>query len=150
MTINDDRYAKFLKEHEKLTSIGHAEARILESLRFRDQDQSTKSGAVLAFTGLMIATSIVQLASSPDSMLHINPDSPAKYINLFGLAFLFASAFLSLYALVITSKYSQDAKTALFEFHSLVAKRSALSRWATILAVTGSASALLSFFLSVL
>ncbi len=79
-------------------------------LRFQDGDISVKSGSVLAFCGLIIATSIVQLTASSDSYIFILKDSFSWYINGVGLMLLFLSAGVCLRALTVSPSYSKDGK----------------------------------------
>jgi|GEM_PF-6582685 len=82
-------YDELLSIHKKAFALNDKEKLILESLRFQDGDISVKSGSVLAFCGLIIATSIVQFTASSDSYIFILKDSFSWYINGVGLMLLF-------------------------------------------------------------
>ncbi|MFQ5535708.1 MAG: hypothetical protein ACE5EM_12935 [Sphingomonadales bacterium] len=85
MTKND----KFAENYEKVTELGSDELKILESIRFRDQDQSIKAGAILAFSGLLIATTIVQLSAPSESFVSLQENNILLCASKFGLAVLF-------------------------------------------------------------
>ncbi|OYT17483.1 MAG: hypothetical protein B7C24_02360 [Bacteroidetes bacterium 4572_77] len=128
-----------------LTLMNEEEKTILESLRFRDEDQSQKSGAILAFSGLMIATSTVQLSSSPESILYIHSHGLMLLINKIGIVVLFISSFISLIGMTLSSKYPNNKEEALRIFSKHVSRRANLVQYAIILSAIGSVSILVSF-----
>lgn len=140
------KYCDFLNDYQMLTALDDKEQAILESIRFRDEDQSQKSGAILAFSGLMIATSTVQLSSGSDSILFIESDSFMMLINKIGLIVLFISSFISLRGMTLSSKYSNNKKEALPQFAKHISKRADIVKYAIIVAGIGSVMILVSFF----
>jgi len=140
------KYCDFLNDYLMLTGLDDKEQAILESVRFRDEDQSQKSGAILAFSGLMIATSTVQLSVAQDSILFIHADSFMMMINKIGLMVLFISSFISLRGMTLSSKYANDKKEALPEFAKHIKKRADIVKYAIIVAGIGSVMILASFF----
>lgn len=48
------------KRFAKVVNLNERDRSVLESLRYRDGDQSVKAGAFLGFSGLMIASAVVQ------------------------------------------------------------------------------------------
>lgn len=122
------------------------EKAILESIRFRDDDQSQKTGAILAFSGLMIATSTVQLSSSPDSILYIHSEDFIMLLNKIGLIVLFISSFISLRGMTITGTYSTEKDVAIQQFDKHISRRSKLVRYAIFSTAIGSILILISFF----
>jgi len=129
-----------------LTDLDEDEYTILESIRFRDEDQSQKSGAILAFSGLMIATSTVQLSSSPESILYISSEEFMMLINKIGLIFLFISSFISLRGMTLSSVYSNKKEEALPQFAKHISHRAKLVKFAIIVTAAGSIMILASFF----
>jgi len=124
---------------KKVTELTDTEYRILESIRFRDDDQSVKAGAVLAFSGLIIATSIVQLSTSADSVVHVSKDDvDLLLLNVTGLLLLFLSAIVTIFALVSSGEYSDDKNKALIEFDEYVVKKSAKVKIAATLTSLGA------------
>ncbi|WP_125564303.1 hypothetical protein [Pseudoalteromonas rubra] len=90
---------------KKLVELDETSIRILDGIRYRDEDLSVKSGAILAFSGLMIATSIVQLSTSEGSLVYIPKDFTFLTItNSLGLIFLFVSSLISLFGLISSGK----------------------------------------------
>jgi len=143
-------YDELLSSHEKAFTLNDNEKLILDSLRFQDGDISVKSGSVLAFCGLIIATSIVQLTASGDSYIFILKDSFSWYINGVGLILLFLSAGICLRALTVSPGYSKDGKEALVQFHALCVLRKKLVSFSVILTAIGSFCVLISLLFSTL
>jgi len=118
---------------------------ILDSIRYRDGDLSVKSGAILAFSGLIIATAIVQLSTSPESVININKNEVFLILlNAIGLLLLFASSITNLCALISTGKYSDNAEDALLEFDDYVKIKSSRVKSSVKFAITGTVLVLLS------
>ena len=141
-----DDFKTFLDKFNMLTTLNDQEKQILESIRFRDEDQSQKSGAILAFSGLMIATSTVQLSSSPDSILYIQSESFMMLVNKIGLIVLFISSFISLRGMTLSGVYSNKKEEALPEFARHISRRAGLLKSAIFSAAFGSILILASFF----
>jgi len=141
-----DNYKDFLNKFNMLTTLNEKEKEILDSIRFRDEDQSQKSGAILAFSGLMIATSTVQLTSSPDSILYIQPEGFMMLVNKIGLIVLFISSFISLRGMTLSSVYSDNKEEALPQFARHISRRASLVKYAIFIAAFGSILILASFF----
>lgn len=143
-------YDELLSIHKKAFALNDKEKLILESLRFQDGDISVKSGSVLAFCGLIIATSIVQFTASSDSYIFILKDSFSWYINGVGLMLLFLSAGVCLRALTVSPGYSKDGKEALVQFYTLCILRKKLVSFSVKLTAFGSLCVLISLLLSTL
>lgn len=140
-------YKKFLQEHEQITTMNDEEKLILESKRFRDEDLSQKLGSVLAFSGLMIATSTFQLSTSTDSLLYISPDSFLIYLNILGLFVLFMSSIISLWGMTISGKYKgKNKEEVLQEFNTLIVRRTKLLKYSIRFSALGAFLTLFSFF----
>ena len=54
---------KYQSRFRKQIRLDQEKLRILDSIRYRDEDLAVKAGATLAFSGLIITTSIVQLST---------------------------------------------------------------------------------------
>ena len=141
-----DNYESFINKYDMLTTLNEKEKAILESIRFRDEDQSQKSGAILAFSGLMIATSTVQLSSSPDSILYIHSGNFMMLLNKIGLMVLFLSSFISLRGMTLSSTYSDKKEEALPQFAKHISRRANLVKYSIFVAAIGSILILVSFF----
>ena len=102
---------------KKLVELDEKSVRILDGIRYKDEDLSVKSGGLLAFSGLMIATSIVQLSTSQDSIVNIPEEYKSLVVlNMIGLLCSFISALVSLFGIISTSKYSNEVNEALVQF----------------------------------
>ncbi|GAA4430630.1 hypothetical protein GCM10023091_00130 [Ravibacter arvi] len=132
---------------KRLSKLSEEQHKVLESLRFKDQDLSTKLGALLAFSGLMIATSIVQLSTSEGSIIHVDISSVwLVWSNVFSLLLLFGSGFFCIFGLTSTGNYSSDGVAALEEYKTYLKNKMAALRWSVILVLIGSSLVLLTFF----
>ena len=129
-----------------IANLSNKKQRVLESIRFEDEDQSIKIGSVLAFTGLMITTSMVQLSASKESVLYLQSGTTMLKVSLIGILILFISAIISLYGLIVSRNYSESSDVALAEFDNLVNYRYKLSKIASVFTGIGSTFILLSFF----
>lgn len=124
---------------KKQLSLNEDHKNILESLRFQDEDKSTKLGYLLAFTGLMIATSFVQLTASNDSIISISKENTlALYSSITGLILLFIGAFICIRYLILTLKYSNNVIEAILEFQRYVELRNKWLRNSASLIIIGS------------
>jgi hypothetical protein len=143
--------AEFKSKHNRVVELDEAGGKILESLRFQDQDQSTKSGALLAFSGLLIATSIVQLSVGTDSPIHLPDQSFWFYLCALGVAAHFVAASFALANLITTkSEYSSGVYEAMEEFEGLVSNRRGYLSCALWFSVGGTALSFLALTYSVL
>ncbi|MBU6371196.1 MAG: hypothetical protein KJS97_00595 [Alphaproteobacteria bacterium] len=120
---------------------------IVESLRYRDQDHHNKCGALLGFSGLLIASDLVQFAASPDTIAYLSPDSP--WLRVAGLGFL---ALILCSALSIVSmsygrwRYSDDPWEALHQFADVINVRSGIEIAAIWLCAFGGVASMASLF----
>jgi len=130
-----------LDDHEKL---------VLDSIRHQDQDQSIKDGATLAFSGLLIATAIVLFASGQDSLTRITLFSIQYYMAVLGILLLFLSAVAAMWSLISSRGYSDDARTALEEYHALIRLRQGRGACAIVLGIMGAASVIFAFFMEII
>ncbi|MBI1394294.1 MAG: hypothetical protein GC152_16320 [Alphaproteobacteria bacterium] len=143
-------HARRFKAHRRLIrGAAKYDKRLLQSLRFQEQSVSTRAGALLAFSGLLIATTIVQLAGGEDSLVAIHARAQFLLATA-GLGLLFAAAFLSLASLVLSNgDYGEDAPAALARFHDLIRRKQALSAVALWLVAIGAAFVCISLALSI-
>lgn len=133
---------------KKLVELDAISIRILDGIRYKDEDLSVKSGAILAFSGLMIATSIVQLSTSKGSLVYIPKDFTfLTSINSLGLIFLFVSSLISLFGLISSGKYSNDVKEALIQFDDYVITKTKKIKIATIFCLFGTSLVLISLLI---
>lgn len=141
---------KYQSRFRKQIRLDQEKLRILDSIRYRDEDLAVKAGATLAFSGLIITTSIVQLSTSSDSVIHISKGETLLIIsNFIGLFLLFISSLINLLALISTRKYPDSAIDALLKFDDYVAQKSSQIKYAVIFSITGTVLVLgsLSFVL---
>jgi hypothetical protein len=73
-----------------------------DHVRFRDSDLSIKGGALLGFSGLMLAADLVFLSADPDSF--IGMDEQWGYAGFAGLFILMAGAFCAVLSIMISRK----------------------------------------------
>lgn len=133
---------------KKLLKLDSENIRILDGIRYKDEDLSVKSGALLAFSGLMIATSIVQLSTSQDSIVYIPRESTfLMAVNALGLIFLFIASIISLFGLITSGKYSDEVFTALIQFDDYVISKTRKIKLATISCLCGTILVLVSLFI---
>jgi len=115
-----------------LFDLDDTQARVLESLRYRDQDHHIKSGAILGFAGLIIASDLVQFSADPQTIAYLAPSSPWLPVARLGLIALLCSAALSIVSIAMGRRgYSSDPWMALEEFARLIDRRS----WTEIAAI---------------
>jgi hypothetical protein len=84
-----------------------------EFLNKRDDDLSVKAGAVLGFSGLLIAASLVLLAAEPETALHVEARTPAGLVAALSLAALFPGAVLALLAIARSRVYDLSDASAM-------------------------------------
>lgn len=112
------------KRFKKQIELNDGEKNVLESLRFQDEDLSLKLGSTLAFSGLMIATSIVLLSTSEDAVMHIDKtDLFLLILNSIGLLLLYISGIISILALISMTEYTNDTESALIEYDEYLIKK---------------------------
>lgn len=136
----------FPMHFDRINSFTPEEQRVLDSVRYQDQDQSIKAGAVLAFSGLIIATAIVQLSSGKPSLISVGTGSGELLYYFFSLMALFGASLLSLVSLISTRKYSSSASEALAQFYYLIQFQKKLIFFSAILSIIGSGMVLFSLF----
>jgi hypothetical protein len=56
--VNDNAEERGRQRWAQLIDFDETQVRVLESLRYRDQDHHIKSGAILGFSGLIIASDL--------------------------------------------------------------------------------------------
>lgn len=132
---------------KKYFELDEPHQKVLEGVRYEDGDASIKAGANLAFSGLMIATSILLLSSSTDSILFLHKDHSLLLLSsLTGLLFLFVSAFFALSAIVMTGSYADGRDEALTAFYQYVKIKSLRVRSSIFCSMIGAGIAMLSLF----
>ena len=134
-----------LKRWAPLIALDEPKQRIVESLRYRDQDHHSKCGALLGFSGLLIASDLVQFAASPDTIAYMRPESPWLPVAGVGLLALIASAALSIVSMSYGRwRYSDDPWESLHQFANLINVRSAIEIAAIWLCACGAVASLAS------
>lgn len=139
----DERFKRVLDLPERLIPV-------LESIRFQDQDQASKGGAVLTFSALMIATSLVQFAAGTESFAYVGERNLVFLLGLIGLVLEFIASGFSIVGLVLEGKYSEDSLKALGQFHTHVLRRRMYLGFARWITLSGAAAILASLFMSLL
>lgn len=137
-----------LESYQRITRLNADEYRLLESIRFRDNDASIKAGSILAFAGLIIATAMVELSVSAGSVLYILPGSLLFILNFAGLLVLFAAAIVALLSLLKSGKYAGSSEADILCFEHLVRQRAAFVYVASFLSLAGTLLVLTGLFLS--
>lgn len=135
LNIMESRFARQL-------ALTGPQKEILASIRFQDQDQSVKGGALLAYSGLIIATVMVQLSAPQDSLVYVSNRFLFVILCFLGLFCMLAAALLSLRSLVVTRPYSQSTEEAIIEFDNLVKLRRRLIKAAFWFCLVGSVLAI--------
>ena len=135
----------FENRFKKQLNLSDKQCRILDSIRFQDEDKSAKLGSILAFSGLIIATSIVQLSTSENSIVHVDSNNLCLIVlNVVGLLLLFSASFICMIALISSKKYSKDTEEALVQFDDYVGAKKLRVKFATVLAISGTITILSS------
>lgn len=146
-----NNYEEVNRKFANIITLNDREKSILESLRYTDSDQSVKAGAVLAFSGLMITSAVVQLSVSESSPLLLHRNSFLIYVSMTGFYFLFISSFMALRSLTVSFKeYSQNIEKALLQFNNLINERSEWNKYSIRCSMFGAFNVLISFFGSIL
>ncbi len=129
----------------QLIDFDETQSRVLESLRYRDHDHHTKSGAILGFSGLIIASDLVQFSADPHTIAYLAPSSPWLQVARLGLLALLGSSALSIVSISMgRNRYSNDPWTALEQFSRLLNQRAWTEIAAIWLCVGGSVASLAS------
>jgi hypothetical protein len=119
-----------------------------EFLNKRDDDLSVKSGAVLGFSGLLIAASLVLLAAEPETALHTEAASPGGLAAALSLAALFPGAVCALLAIAMSRVYDlSDASTMMARLERRFKSREGLWAFACTLNFIGAAAMAVSYAL---
>ena len=133
---------------KKQIELNDGEKSVLESLRFQDEDLSLKLGSTLAFSGLMIATSIVLLSTSEDAIMHIDKtDLFLLILNSLGLLLLYISGIISILALISTTEYTNDTELALIEYDEYLKKKKKKLILSSRLLLGGTTSIMISLII---
>ena len=130
----------------QVLAFDHEQTRVIESLRYRDQDHHVKSGAILGFSGLLIASDLVQLSASCGTIAYMSPTSEWLPIARIALIVLMSSAALSLVSISYgrLRRYADDPWRALNQFGDMVNLRSAIEIVAIWLCAGGALASLSS------
>jgi hypothetical protein len=129
----------------QLIDLDERQARVLESLRFRDQDHHVRSGALLGFSGLIIASVLVHLSAEPGTIAYMARTSPWLLPARVGLILLLGSAALSMVSISMgRRRYSNEPWIALEEFERLINLRARTEIGAICLCAVGSLASLAS------
>lgn len=126
--------AKMSKTRGALRMVhGHDDAMMhkeFEMLSRRDDDLSVKSGSILGFCGLLLASVLVLLAAEPQTALHVEEGDLAVYLAITAVVFLFIGAAFALAA--ITRGHDYDMAHAEAVIASVdKAVRGKEARWRT-------------------
>jgi hypothetical protein len=123
-----------------LTAIGgrHENQAVVEHLRARQSELWTKSGSVLAFDGLLIASLLVLISGDNRALM---PDTPLE-IGFFylSLVLLFASALLTMTAINQSGRYPPGgtAETYIGEFKRVMNRTIRFYRLGSLACLTGT------------
>jgi len=79
-------------------AVAESKTNELEHLRFRDADKSVKGGAMLAFSGLMMAADLVFLSAGEGAFIPSN--SPYAWGGFWALALLLGGAFFATWSIM--------------------------------------------------
>lgn len=92
--------------------------KFLDSIRFQDNDIARKANAILNFSGILIAGSLINIDIIRDSSNYLS------IIYSSGLIFLLIGISFSLYILIKTEKkYSSNEVDALEEYYEYIEKK---------------------------
>lgn len=102
---------------------------VLQAIRYRDQDFSSKGSALLGFSGLMMASDLVLLTSSKDSVFLV-PKSPWTYLAFLALYGLAIGAWFAYRSMIASGNFSKNSHGRIYleEFDQLLARRESLLR----------------------
>lgn len=133
------------KRFSNLIGFGVDHDKVVQSLRFRDQDHSIKCGALLGFCGLMIASTLVQFSAGENTVVYLPRVGTLFLLARVGLISLFLAAGLSLWSISIgRSRYDDDPWKALFQLSDLIELRSWIENGAIVLCAAGTSCSLIT------
>lgn len=110
------RSAENLKAYLTAIAGRHENQAVVEHLRARQSELWTKSGSVLAFDGLLIASLLVLVSGDNRALM---PNDPLEIVAFYaGLVLLFGSALLTMIAINQSGRYppGETAETYINEF----------------------------------
>jgi hypothetical protein len=109
-----------------------------EFVQFRDNDLSIKGGAILGFSGLMIASDLVFISSNDDSL--IAPGKDTGLCAYLALAVLVCAAANALLSILISEKEKYETVLGFFgALRIFQQKRSSFLKRSAALTVVGTA-----------
>lgn len=124
----------------------------LEHLRFRDADKSVKGGAMLGFSGLMVAADLVFLSAGEGSF--IPGGSLYAWGGFVALFILLLGSLYSTWSILEPGKITKAEYESTFEFFGAVSKYHERTERLLVISITltgiGTGAFLLSLTLSVL
>ncbi len=109
---------EFENSKKRMAGMEGLNEKLLGSLRFQDQDSSIKAQAVMTFSGLMIAASLVYLSAGQSTALYFPISKPIIVLFFIGLLSLFVAAFIALVALVMAGVFCKYFFPVFAEFFS--------------------------------
>lgn len=122
----------------------------LEQLRFRDADLSTNGGAMLGFSGLMLASNLVFLSADPSSL--IAPRIEFAWLAFVALFVLAGGSYFATGSIVERAGIREQAFGSSFEYFGAIEsyhdKRRFWLSWSRRLTFAGSGMFLASIMLS--
>jgi hypothetical protein len=138
---NGKRLQAYLKRY-RLDGVLPEDARpILEALRYREESTAIKSGAMLGFAGLMIASILVQMSAPAESLIFVSPESPWVDFARWGLILLLLSSFMTLISITWgRPRHSEDVERALGELAATIAHKRFIRATAGVICLAGSVS----------
>ncbi len=92
-------------------------------LHRKDEDLSIKAGAVLAFSGLLIASTLVLLAAEPSTALHAPAGAVSSLVAVASTGLLFFGAALALAAVALSRVYDLDHSERLVAHYDAAVRR---------------------------
>lgn len=123
----------------QIIALDSAQERIIESLRYRDQDHHIRCGAILGFAGLLIASDLVQLSAGERTIAFMDRNSGWLPVAALSMIALMASASLSLVSISWGrwSSYSAKPWEALHQLADMINLRSFIESVAIAFCVAG-------------
>ena len=102
--LTEEELANIGREWLRIVALAKNEDIVVEQdhVRFRDSDLSIKGGALLGFSGLMLAADLVFLSADPDSFIGVN--RAFGYVGFAGLLLLMAGVFCAVLSIMISRK----------------------------------------------
>lgn len=112
--------------------------KVLESLRFRDQDACLKGGSVLAFAALVIACVLVVMSADPQANVYVRRDTLAYYMLIGGFWLSLVSSLLAFLGVVWRIvNYVEDPRQANLDYYDLIQKKNFLINLSMAAAAAG-------------